>query len=332
MSQVAVAELAAVLSQLGLDVTDATSRGDGADLVLPGPVLLDVKSSARPGLGWLERQSSKPATAGALRVLVADQVDPGLRRALTLAGWGWLDRSGHLRLVRDSLQLDRQIPSLLGPDTAPIDPLARPTSLAVALRLLEGTPISSVRDVAAASGVSIGAAHKTLTELSTLGLIEGAAIRSPDLFWAVAARWSTRWYALATEPGPVVPEPVQRLLQFGIDAPHTRGWAEVGDRAAQRLGARVAGEGPPKYYLPDQRALTWAVRTWKTTEDARDATALLSVPRTTAATTDRIDVGNDFLAARPIVVALDLAADGSPRSREVLTDWTNPPDGQPHVW
>jgi hypothetical protein len=193
--EVAVAELAAVLAELGLEA-DTSAGPDGADLVLPGPLMLEVKASARPSLSWLRRRVRGQLDDSVLPVLVADHVDPGLRQELEAAGWGWLDRSGHLRLVRGGLQVDRRIPSLIGPDTAPIDPFARPTGLAVAVRLLEGSGTDSVRGLATAAGVSTGAAHSALTELTTLGLLEDGQRRDPDLFWAVAARWSTRWYAL----------------------------------------------------------------------------------------------------------------------------------------
>ncbi len=265
-------------------------------------------------------------------VLVADQIDPGLKRELEAAGWGWLDRSGHLRLVRGGLQVDRRIPSLVGPETGPIDPLARPTGLAVALCLLEGLRTGSVRGLAAAAGVSTGAAHSALTELTALGLVEDGRRRDPDLFWAVASRWSVRWYALGTGPGPGIPAAVQRLLRFGFGDAGEPGWAEVGDRIAQAYGARVAGEGPPRFYLPDQRALTWALRTWEPALDERAATALLAVPPTRSATLRRVELGHDFPAARPILVALDLAADDSPRSREVLEHWNDTRGMQPRVW
>lgn len=330
--EAAIAELAAVLTELGFSAKSSTGPDRRADLVLPGPILIEVKASSRPDLAWLRRQLGDQPDESVLYVLVADQVDPGLRRELEREGWGWLDRSGHLRLVRDGLQVDRRIPSLVGPETAPVDPLARPTGLAVALRLLEGFEAASVRELAAASGVSTGAAHSALIELTSLGLVEDGRSRNPDLFWAVAARWSTRWYPLARGPGPGVPGSVQRLLRFGFADPATQGWAEVGDRVAQAYGARVAGEGPPRLYVPDRRALTWALRTWEPATDERAATALLAVPRTPAATANRVELGNDFPAARPIVVALDLAADGSARSREVLDDWTDIGGRQPRVW
>jgi hypothetical protein len=329
--EVATAELAAVLTELGFDVETSAGPRD-LDLVLAGQVLIDVKTSSRPNLGWLRRRVLEQTNSSVLPVLVADQVDPGLKRELEAAGWGWLDRSGHLRLVRGGLQVDRRIPSLAGLETTPVDPLARPTGLAVALSLLEGSTVGSVRGLAAAAGISNGAAHSALSELTTLGLVEDGKRRDPDLFWAVAARWVTRWYALGAGPGPGIPPAVHRLLRFGLDDVEAPGWAEVGDRIAQGYGARVAGEGPPRFYLPDQRALTWALRTWEPALDDRAATAFLSVPPTTSATARRVELGNEFPAARPIVVALDLAADGSPRSREVLEDWRDIRGRQPRVW
>jgi hypothetical protein len=328
--EVAVAELAAVLAELGLEA--AVQEGsDGSGLVLPGPVRVVVETSARPTLSWLRRRVRGQVDDSVLPVLVADQVDPGLRQELETAGWGWLDRSGHLRLVRGGLQVDRRIPSLIGPSTAPIDPFGRPTGLAVAVCLLEGSGTDSVRGLATAAGVSTGAAHSALADLTTLGLVEDGQRRDPDLFWAVAARWSTRWYALGIGPGPDIPASVQRLLRFGLDDDSAPGWAEVGDRVARAYGARVAGEGPPKFYLPDQRALTWALRTWGPARDDRAATAWLTVPPTRSATSGRVDLGHEFLAGRPIVVALDLAADGSPRSREVLENWAGS-GRQRRVW
>lgn len=82
----------------------------------------------------------------------------------------------------------------------------------------------------------------------------------------------------------------QRLLRFGV----------------VRHGERVAAEGPARFYLPDQRALTWALRRWDPARDDRAATAWLTVPPTRSATSGRVDLGDAFLVGRPIVVALDL--------------------------
>jgi hypothetical protein len=168
-------------------------------------------------------------------------VDPGLRLELEAAGWGWLDRSGHLRLVRGGLQIDRRLSNLIGPDTAPIDPLARPTGLAVAVCLLEGSGTDSVRGLATAAGVSTGAAHSALTELATLGLLEEGQRRDPDLFWAVAARWSTRWYALRNGPGPDIP--VKTRYASSLRVSGRRSWREVPGAPHNHAGVSQLDEG-----------------------------------------------------------------------------------------
>jgi hypothetical protein len=120
---------------------------------------------------------------------------------------------------------------------------------------------------------------------------------------------------------------------MGLDDPDVPGWAMVGDAAAQAFGARVASEGPSRLYVPDQRALTWALRTWESAIDDRSATALLAVPPTGSAVARRVDLRlSEFMYARPMVVALDLASDGSSRSREVLEDWDAPHGNISRVW
>lgn len=330
--EVAAAELAAVLEQFGIRVEPISGSQTG-DLLAAEAIAIKVKTASRPSLGWLRRlvrdQRTDPSI---LHVLVADHIDPGMRDELERLGWGWLDRSGHLRLVREGLQIDRQIPSLSGPEVALVDPLSRPTGRAVAVCLLEGTGAESVRELATLAGVSTGAAHAALVGLRELGLLEAGGRRDPDLFWALAARWSVRWYALSAGPLPGPPESVQRLLRFGCDDRDKPGWAEVGDRVAQVYGARLGTEAARKFYVPDQRALTWALRTWEVADDDRRATAWLAVPPTSAVTERRVELGHEFLAARPIVVALDLAADGSPRSRDVLDEWQGTPGRQARVW
>lgn len=328
---VAVAELAAVLEELGVEhhVPDGPH---GPGLELPGGVQVEVVASSRPTISRLQRLGLGRPGADVLRVLVADQLDPGARKALKDAGWGWLDRTGHLRIMAGPVQIDRPVPSLLGPDPRPADPLRRPTGLAVALELLSSDTPASMRALARDAGVSVAAAHATVGELARSGLVTEGRARHPDLFWALADRWPLRWFPLVAEPTPKIPSTTRALLRMRLDEPHLPGWAEVGDRAAQRFGARVATEGPRRFYLPDRRALTWALRTWGEAAEERSASCLIAVPPTSHATTDRVDDGGDWPGARPLVVAVDLASDGTPRSREILDGWTPPPEKLRRVW
>lgn len=334
-SELAVVELAAVLHELGIRGDVVSGAHGRAELRLPGGLLLAVEAASRPSVQRLHRLGlleGRPAHI--VPVLVADQLDPGTRKALKDAGWGWLERTGHLRLIAGPVQIDRPVPSLVGPDPAPPRPLARPSGLAVALELLREGERGSLRDVAKRADVSVGAAHSAIKDLEGIGLLEGARRRDPDLFWAVAEHWRVQWFPLASGPFPGIPQPTRRLLRMRFDEPEAPGWAEVGDVAAQAYGARVAGDAPPRLYLPDQRALTWALRTWGQARDEGSATALLAVTPAANAARFRVEhpAMREWLFGQPLVVALNLASDGSSRSREILKSWDPTHAGFDHVW
>lgn len=327
-----MAELAAVLEEVGVHVAPAARVDTHADLELPGGVKIEVKAASRPTIGRLQRLGLDRREPNTMTVLVADQLDPGVRKALKDAGWGWLDRTGHLRLIAGPVQIDRPIPSLIGPEPAPADPLGRPTGMAVGLELLTIHERRSTRALAQAASVSVASAHATLTELADAGLVVDGRARHPDLFWAIADRWHLRWFRLGEGPIADIPPGTQTLLRMRLDELESSGWAQVGDGPGQAFGAPVASEGLPRFYLPDQRALTWALRTWGEVTHDRSASCLIAVPPTRHATESRIDVGDAWPSAPPLVVALDLAADGSPRSRDILDNWTDLPDGTRRVW
>jgi hypothetical protein len=331
--EVATAELAAVLEELGVRCsTPDPDEARFADLVLAGPVLVEVKTASRPTVSRLERLHRERARGDVVVVLVADQLDPGARKALKDSGWGWLDRTGHIRIMAGAVQIDRAIPGLLGPNPSAPDPLGRPTGLAVALELLGGCELPSIRALARESGVSVAAAHATITELAMIGLLSEGRPRHPDLFWAVADRWQVRWFPLAREPGTDVPQTTQALLRMRLDDVELPGWAEVGDRAAQAFGVRVAAEGAPRFYVPDRRALTWALRTWGEASEDRAGSSSVAVPPTVRATAQRSHAASGWPYARPLVVALALASDGNARSREILASWDQLPEGLQRVW
>lgn len=293
---------------------------------------MEIEVATRPTIGRLARLGVERAGDGAVRVLVADQLDPGVRRALKDAGWGWLARTGHLRLMAGAVQIDRAVPGLLGPDPSPVDPLGRPTGMAVALELLHAEQVPSVRALARAADVSVAAAHATIAELRTVGLVAERQVRHPELFWAVADRWHLRWFALARPPSTDVPAPIKTLVRMECDDVVLPGWAQVGDRVAQALGVRLAGEDGPRFYLPDRRALSWTLRTFGEAVDAQAASGFVAVPPTSHATAQRSPGEDGWPAARPVVVALALASDGSPRSRELLAGWDRLPEGLARVW
>lgn len=331
-SQPAAAELKAVLEEIGVAAKFAPPDSH-VDLILPGGLAIEVKAAPRPSLAQVRRWGLERPFDDQDKtvVVVADWVDPELRDELARAAWGWLERAGHLRLIGGGFHIDRQIDPLLGPDAQPPNPLRRESGLNVAIELLElrsSVPSTTdwdvtVRTVAAASGLSVGSAHRALTELTELALLDEDGAPRPPLFWSVAQEWTVRWFPLLRPPAPEVSETVRRLLRFGLDDLHEVGWAAAGDGAAAQYGAPVIAEGPPRLLLPDRRALTWALRTFGEATDERSASAFVAVPPTVAAVRRRHPT-TPWPLARPIVVALGLASSG-PRGREALEQWLDRP-------
>jgi len=331
----AAAELKAVLEEIGIAAEFGLPE-HRADLVLPGPVHVEVKSASRPSLAQLRRWGlEKPPAdrATQLVVVVADWIDPGLRDELEQASWGWLERAGHLRLIAGGFHVDREIDPLLAPEVQPRNPLRRESGLAVAIELLErkastlpGTPWNvTVREVAAASGVSVGSAHRAIAELTELALLDEDGAPRSSLFWAAAREWQVQWLPLSKQPEPDVSETVQRLLRFRLEDLDEAGWAAAGDGAAAAYGAPIVTEGPPRLLVPDRRALTWALRTFGEATDERSASAFVAVAPT-AASVRRRHPRSPWPLARPIVIAIELASSG-PRGREALEQWPDRPAG-----
>lgn len=346
--QLAAAELAAVLEELGIDF-ELPSGPSTPDLVLASGVAVEVKATTRPTLTQLRDWEEAGLPHGTYVVIVADRIDPTTRQALEEAGYGWLDRRGYLRLLTGSVQIDRAIPSLAGPDPSIRSPLTRPTTLAVALALLEEEDSVPMRELASRASVSVGATHAAIEALESEGLLVDGRRRDPELFWAVAAQWRTRWFGLSRGPFPDIPEPTRRLLRMGFFDAEAPGWAQVGDEAARAYGARVVGDEPPRLYVPDQRALTWALRSWGEAGSEGSARAFLAVAPARNAVAPRVDphsppssvggqtihvrpTNREWLLARPIVAALQLASEGGPRSREILETWDPSTVGFNRVW
>lgn len=334
VSATAAAELKAVLEEIEVPA-EFLDGPDGPGLQLPGAVRIHVRSAARPSLTQLRRwglQDEAPEGETQTTVVVADWIDPDLRDQLRSASWGWLERSGHLRLVVGGFHIDRQVAPLLGPGAQVPSPLRRESGLAVAVELLDLGASggdrewgATVRDVAAAAAVSVGSAHKAITELTELAMLGPDGRPRSALFWAVAREWEFRWFPLSGLPAASVSETLQRLLRLRLDDVAQAGWAASGDAAAAAYGAPIVGEGSPRLLVPDRRALTWALRTFGEAADDRSAAAYVAVPPTAAAVRRR-HTGHPWPLVRPIVAALQLAASG-PRGREALERWPDQPVG-----
>lgn len=331
-------ELLAVLAELGVSARRIDPAAQEGNIELAGGGRIEVKFQRYPTGGLpptLRRDGDEDIRKGLVPVLVAERLDRKLRDVLRDTGWGWLDRTGHLRLQAGFVHIDREIEPLTTPTVArSSNALDTPSGLAVATDVLRHGS-DTVRMHAQRSGVSTGAAHEALTGLEAAGL--RSELARSELFWAVAARWRPAWIGLSSRPNPGPGEATQRLLSMGWDDPRASGWAEVGDMAAQSYGVRIVGQTPPMLHVPHDRALTWAVRTWGRARDDQEAVTFVALPPVFAATVERRDVphvnnNEGWLLADPLFVALRLAGDPDPRCREALDGWTPTGIGLDRVW
>ena len=137
----AAEDLARVLE--GLRLSGTVSRtGDRVTMALPDGTLLR--------LATVPTRSTSPAAVRALveargegdevPVVVADRVSAQLGELLNDIDAGWLDRRGHLRLVRPGVVIDTDVPSMILPSVRgaplPDDPCATPVGREVASELL----------------------------------------------------------------------------------------------------------------------------------------------------------------------------------------------------
>ena len=106
-------------------------------------------------------------------VVAARRVSPGAREALSAAGIGWVDETGAAEIALGTLIVSR---SGRPPDAKRKPPHWTPAVLAVAETLLCGGR-ATVKDVHAASGLSVGSSTNALRTLTNLGLLYASARR-----------------------------------------------------------------------------------------------------------------------------------------------------------
>ncbi len=273
-------------------------------------------------------------------VLVADRLVTASRAVLNEAGWGWLDRRGHLRLRAGGLVVDADVPGVEPAAGRSRPVLETDVGLDVACALLAYPEDRlSVRRTVDITGRSLAAVHAALTGLRAAGLTDGSGKpATPDLFWEVAPRWRPRRISLGGSPQP---GDTTRTGQLGLgldDIEDTEGWAACDTVAANAYGASavVGGAFPPDFYVPTERIVRVARQVYgEATFETRRAT--VSVPPTAWACRRRVDParlgrdpGTEWPLAHPVFVALDLAVDPS-RGREILDAWT-PPEPFHRVW
>jgi hypothetical protein len=338
----AAADVKDALGSLGVEAV--AGAGGEPDLVVrlaDGSTLaFEVQSLAAPS------PSEVAKLVGRVRpvhhpVLVADRLVPASRSVLNEAGWGWLDRRGHLRLRAGSLIVDADVPGIETSSGRSRPVLETDVGLDVACALLAFPEDRlSVRRTVEVTGRSLAAVHGALTGLRAAGLTDGSGKpATPDLFWEVAPRWRPRRIPLGGSPQP---GDARRTDQLGLgldDVADTAGWAVCDTVAANAYGAAavVGGAFPPDFYVPSERIVRVARQVFgEATFETRGST--VAVPPVAWACRRRVDtvkLGRDhpwaeWPVVHPLFVALDLALDPS-RGREILDGWT-PPEPFNRVW
>ena len=319
-----VADLSDALASLGIDV-----RVDDDVVVVDGvrhlPYLIGRAHPTPADLRELvERVRGKvPA------IVVADRISDAGRAVLRDAGWGWLDRRGHLRVWAPGTRVESPLP--MNSSSASRRPPANAwttVGLEIALvALIQPDEPITARRVAAITGRSVGATHEIIGRFAEAGLIGSQTHRPllPELFWETSAQWpDDGWFGL----------PVG-LLEVG----HRVGPDEVvrvDERVATLGGARIAAAGdlPARCYVRSAAALRRVRGLADRSRDRdRDRDRDQDQDRTARCWVRAAPVGwlplnsahpadddHPWSVAHPIVCALRLAADPA-RGREIVDAW-----------
>lgn len=302
-------ELVDALGALGVPTerTDGVLVVDGVRIV---PAIVDRAHPTPAALAQIVRDAPPRRPA----IVVADRIsDPG-RDVLRRAGWGWLDRRGHLRIWTSGVRVEATVPGLgESRDDRGGNPWTTVGLEVAVAALMEPDRIVSTRHVAATIGRSVGAVHEMSGRLAKVGLI-GHASRLPllpDLFWETAAHWpDDRWMPLAAE-----------ITEVAARADGTE-LVRVDERAATLGGARIAAAGdlPARLYVPNERALR-RLRPLVDREGTPVTWVRVAPIRHLPLNPDHPpDASHPWSVAHPIICALRLAADPA-RGREIVEDW-----------
>lgn len=310
MRALAIEDLAAALGAAGLRVERAGTRSLEVRLD-DVRVALDVIPVAYATRARADELVAEADREGRVRVLVADRITTDAKDRLTRAGWGWLDRRGHLRLRSPGLLVDTNVAATTRDGKTPDEPIRGRAGIAIAYRLLThpDQPVSTTRSNL---GFAPSTISEALTRLRAAGLVDddGLAV-TPELFWALAERWAPQrtWLAVAPEPG----------------TSDTAGWCVTGTIAAAELGAPVVStDATPDLYVPGPVVVTITARRYGVARDPGVAAASIAVAPASAVTDEpRQPAHQRWPLAHPAAVALDLAQDRA-RGREILEDWSPP--------
>lgn len=314
MLALAVADLAAAAGAIGVDVSNVGDRT--LTLTFDDTTLeLDVVPVAYATGARVDETLQGPDSQTS--VLVADRITSEAREKLDAAGWGWLDRRGHLRLRAPGVLIDTAVEPSARDDAPPNEPIRGRAGLAVAYLLLTH-PTETISPTRSSLTFAPSTISEAVSRLRGTSLLEedGTPLL-PELFWVVADHWRTDRLWLATEPS------VDEANGHDLES---SGWCVSGTVAAVEWGAPVVSTvgAPPDLYVPGPAALNIAARRYGTARDPHLAAASIAVAPVSDVTGHRAPPRSQpWPLAHPVAVALDLAQDRA-RGREILEDWSPP--------
>ncbi len=324
----------ALADVLGHDIPIAEPPDGLADagidlLVRLDDVTLAVEVKAAPTVADVYRLASRPVPAGTYKVLAGGRISRAVRQELRNADIGFYDARGHLRLMHPPLRIDAPALAVTEDAARPRNPLVSSGGLDVALCLLDQPnflELLSLRRLAGAVDRAPSTVSNTLRALRDDYLVdERNRPIVPDLFRAVLRHWQPTRLPLAGMPRPGDGRLNERL-ELGLDTVRFRhGWALADGHAASAWGAPVVldADTPPDFYIPNTRVLNAARTSFGVAAFGSHACTITVAPAPFVVR-HRSDLSESagliFPVVRPVVAALDLAADPG-RGTETLELW-----------
>lgn len=336
----AVAALREAVTAIGLSTSHRSVADTASDVTVVCPdgsiLTFEVKASALPSFDWVDKIQADSDHV----VVVADQIPHGVREWLNDHGVAWFDRRGHLRLVRDGLFVDADIPRaerspIARSDRAPIS--GRSGLAAAAALLMRPDDPMGVSEVARFAGLNASSISRAMASIATAQLSEQVGRGRyrplvPELFWALADVWPRERASTSIRLFDLDKADLRHLGMNREMAEHL-GWAMSGERGAVAWGAPLilTGDYPTFLYVPNEQV----VRSMRAlVGDKRDEPAhaiALAVDPSGLIVSHRHRAPGDgrMPLAHPLFCALDLTA--TSRDREALDQW-NPPEEFTRVW
>lgn len=335
----AVSALEQAFHELGLQSSTATDLLR-VETGARNPVVFSLTWLAAPTRDAVERRMEEHrGPKGSTPLLISNRISDSVRGTLTEAGWGWLDRRGHLRATGHGLFVNTDVTPSTPAERDERNVLATDVGIAVAIHLLlNPRETHTIRPLAAAIGRSSSAVGAAIQELRKQSLIRSNGLPlTPELFWEVSGEWRPKVSPLARRPRLDHPD-----MDYRIDADdltsQRAGWCITNTVAAHAWGAPLTttADTPPSFIVPTTRDLRMATSAFGTPDRYDQRAASIIVAPIPAAVQlryfprGRAKKTRQWPLAHPLFVALALARDKA-RGFDALTSWT-PPEPFLKVW